>query len=111
MTAKEQKIYQCPLCGDAVEAVPKSEIPDFVRIVYPSEPGAKVKNARELIVGGFVVLHHGCLSPQANTESRWWDPDKLWWACRDLDRPIDDYANFDLNCAACAERWAAENRN
>lgn len=101
----------CPLCGYEVEAVPLDEIADFVRVVFPLNAGEVVPNAREFLVGRVALLHHGCLSPQASTDSRWWNPDTSWWACRDPERQLDSDANFDLNCAACAERWAIENRN
>lgn len=101
----------CPLCGAEAEAVLLSEVSVTARVIYPSQAGALVKNAREFVVGEHALLHHCCLSPQANTDTRWWNPDKSWWACHDPDRPIDDFANFDLNCSACATRWATENSN
>lgn len=102
---------ECPFCGCAVEAIHVDDIPVFPRIFYPDEPGAVVREARELRVGSYVLMHHGCLSSQVNTDSRFWDPDRSWWACKDPTRAIDRDASFDLNCAACAQRWVAEGRN
>lgn len=72
----------------------------------PAFTMGSVVNARMFEAGDHVLLHHACQSPQADTDTVWWNAGGAWWACKHPLRDIDSNAHFDLNCIECAVRWA-----
>jgi hypothetical protein len=101
---------ECPYCGWHVETVSADEVDVAARVFYGEEPGAWVKEARELRDGSTALLHHICLNPQladvSETERK-----QMWWACKEPERRLDDKAMFELNCAECAQRWLQSRTN
>jgi hypothetical protein len=95
---------ECPHCGWNVEGIAVESAETAVAAVfYGDEPGAWVREARELRLGvKTAALHHVCSNPQIS-DPDWWQPTS-WWACKESDRVLDDDVKYDLNCADCARR-------
>jgi hypothetical protein len=102
---------ECPYCGWEIEVLAiESADAGAAQIVYGEEPGARVREARELRLDpSTTALHHVC-SDRRMTDSDWWKPGS-WWACKEPERKLDDDVRYDLNCVACAQRWVANRAN
>jgi hypothetical protein len=98
---------ECPGCGWTVEI---AEVDPAASILYDKEPGAWVRQARELRIGSKVVLHHLCSNPQLGDSSSL-EREDAWWPCQEPEREPDENARFDLNCSACARRWVQSRSN
>jgi hypothetical protein len=105
MIPGDAELAECPLCGYECEST-DIETGDAIRAGIPNYRDGPVPNMRSFQCAGRYLLHHNCLSAQANTDTANWDPERAWWACKDLTRQLDQHAHFDQNCAACAARWA-----
>lgn len=102
MTAK----MKCPGCGEEVEAVAVADVDVAAAVFFGAEPGAWVKEARELRAGEMAILHHSCSHPQIGEPAP--ERERAWWACAEPGRAPDEDMRYELNCRACAERWYRE---
>lgn len=102
---------ECPHCGWKIETVAvESAEAATAQVLYGAQPGAWVREARELRLSpSTAAVHHVCSEPRL-TDSDWWAPES-WWACKESERELDADVKYDLNCAACARRWIGGRAN
>jgi hypothetical protein len=105
MNGHDYETAVCLLCHEECEAIERGP-GDAVRAAIPNYRDGPVANIRSFQSGDRYLLHHNCLSPQADTDSAFWDLEFAWWACKDPSRPLDRHAHFDQHCVECAMRWA-----
>lgn len=99
----EARSVPCRLCNGLAEPTDDHAATHYG---YPDDAIDKVYNARTFAQDGYALVHHDCSSPAAsNNDTPYWIVEVNWWACSDLDRPLDSGVVFDLHCHACAQRW------
>jgi hypothetical protein len=105
------EIIECPYCGADVEVIAvESAEATIAQIFYGIEPGAWVREARELRFSPtLAALHHVCSHPQVG-DSDWWRFGS-WWACKEPMKGLDEDVKYDLNCADCARRYISDRTN
>lgn len=104
-------IAVCDFCGREAEAVGVESSLDLAA-GYPPNALQAVPTGRLHHRRGVALLHHECatLGSDWPRDEPYWASETAWWACKDPERSLDDNAHYDLYCAACAVRWAMENR-